>query len=267
MESPSNHCSLVTLTETQRAQALQHFRLIRPLLEEGVPLTQIAAEHPLSVRTLRRWVRQYRAHGLAGLIRAARKDQGQRRSVTSHLQQVIEGLALQKPRRTVANIHRETARISHERNWTPPSYSTIKRIVSRIDPALTTLAHEGAKAYQEEFDLIYRHQASTPNEVWQADHSLLPIFILNEQGKPAKPWLTVILDNYSRAICRISSWTKAVTQIKTSVKSAFFSAKEPWQVPRAMHNPHDFNNFFFFHGAVKQEVPFKLLEGVKTQPM
>jgi putative transposase len=204
------------------------------------------------VRTLRRWVRQYRAHGLAGLIRAARKDQGQRRSVTSHLQQVIEGLALQKPRRTVANIHRETARISHERNWTPPSYSTIKRIVSRIDPALTTLAHEGAKAYQEEFDLIYRHQASTPN---------------NEQGKSVKPWLTVILDDYSRATCRISLWTKAVTQIKTSVKSAFFSAKEPWQVPRAMHNPHDFNNFFFFHGAVKQEVPFKLLEGVKTQPM
>jgi putative transposase len=71
---------------------------------------------------------------------------------------------------------------------------------SQIDPALTTLAHEGSKAYQEAFDLIYRHQASAPNEVWQADHSLLPIFVLNEQGKPAKPWLTIILDDYSRAI-------------------------------------------------------------------
>src|SRR2546423_11586353 len=141
MESTSpHHASLITLTEAQRAQALEHFRLLRPFLEDGVPLTDIAAVHQLSLRTLRRWVQQYRAHGLAGLIRAARKDQGQRRSVTSHLQQVIEGLALQKPRRTVANIHRETARISHERNWTPPSYSTIKRIVSRIDPALTPLA-------------------------------------------------------------------------------------------------------------------------------
>jgi putative transposase len=195
-----HHSSLVAATETQRTQALTHFRLIRPFLEDGVPLTQIAAIHPLSVRTLRRWVRQYRAHGLAGLIRAARKDQGQRRSVTAHLQQVIEGLALQKPRRTVAQIHRETARISHERNWTPPSYSTIKRIVSRIDPALTTLAHEGAKAYQEEFDLLFRHQASAPNEVWQADHSLLPIFVLNDHGKPEKPWLSIILDDYSRAI-------------------------------------------------------------------
>src|SRR2546421_3870520 len=201
MESTSpHHSSLVTLTEAQRAQALEHFRLIRPFLEDGVPLTDIAAFHQLSLRTLRRWVQQYRAHGLAGLMRAARKDQGQRRSLTPQLQHIIEGLALQKPRRTVANIHRETARISQERNWTPPSYSTIERIVRQINPALTTLAHEGSKAYQEQFDLIYRHQATTPNEVWQADHSLLPIFVLNDQGKPAKPWLTIILDDYSRAI-------------------------------------------------------------------
>jgi putative transposase len=195
MESTSpHHSSLVTLTEAQRAQALEHFRLIRPFLEDGVPLTDIAAFHQLSLRTLRRWVQQYRAHGLPGLIRAARKDQGQRRSLTPQLQYIIEGLALQKPRRTVANIHRETARISRQRNWTPPSYSTIERIVRQINPALTTLAHEGSKAYQEQFDLIYRHQATTPNEVWQADHSLLPIFVLNDQGKPAKPWLTIILD-------------------------------------------------------------------------
>jgi putative transposase len=205
MESTSsNPRSLVASTETQRTHALEHFHLIRPFLENGVPLTHIASEHQLAVRTLRRWVQQYRAHGLAGLSKAPRKDQGHRRSVTPELQHVIEGLPLQKPRRTIANIHRETVRISRERNWTPPSYSTIKRIVRQIDPALTTLAHEGSKAYQEAFDLIYRHQASVPNEVWQSDHSLLPIVVLNDQGKPAKPWLTIILDDYSRAVAGYS---------------------------------------------------------------
>ena len=110
-------------------------------------------------------------------MRAARKDQGHRRSLTPQLRQMIEGLALQKPRRTVANIHRETCRISREHNWAPPSYSTIQRIVRQLAPALTTLAHEGSKAYQEQFDLIYRHQARVPNAVWQADHSLLPIVV------------------------------------------------------------------------------------------
>jgi len=34
-----------------------------------------------------------------------------------------------------------------------------------------------------------------------------------------------------------------------------------------MHNPHDFDNFLFFHGAVKYEVLFKLLERVEAQPV
>jgi putative transposase len=154
----------------------------------------------VSLRALRRWVKRYRAHGLSGLKRKARGDLGQRRSIPHTLQQVIEGLALQKPRRTVANIRREAQRICRDQNWPLPSYSTVRRIVGTLDPALTTLAHEGLKAYQEAFDLIYRHQTLAPNERWQADHSLLPILVRNEAGKPERPWLTVILDEYSGAI-------------------------------------------------------------------
>jgi putative transposase len=88
-----HHGELSASTETQRAQALEHFYRIRPFLEGGVPVTHIAAEHRLSLRTLRRWVQQYRDQGLAGLMRAARKDQGHRRSLTPQLQRVIEGLA------------------------------------------------------------------------------------------------------------------------------------------------------------------------------
>jgi putative transposase len=185
---------------TGRGTALEHFRLIRPFLQEGVPLTRIAAASGLSLRTLRRWVGRYRTHGLPGLMRATRKDQGHHRVLSPQLQQAIEGLALQKPCRTAAHIHRETNRICRERGWPSPSYSTIRRIVDQLDPALTTLAHEGLKAYQEEFDLIYRHQAGVPNEVWQADHSLLPILVLTDTGHPERPWLTVILDDYSRAV-------------------------------------------------------------------
>lgn len=191
---------LTEFTDAQRAEALRQFQLIRPFLEDGVPLTHIATEHQLQIRTLRRWVQQYRTDGLAGLIRKPRKDKGAKRAVTAELQQLIEGLALQKPRRTITTIQREVARITREQEWTTPSYSSIERIVRQLDPALMTFAHEGPKVYREEFDLIYRHEASAANEVWQADHSLLPIWVLNEQGKPAKPWLTIILDDYSRGV-------------------------------------------------------------------
>jgi putative transposase len=218
MESTApHHGSLVTVTETQRAQALAHFHLIRPFLDDGVPLTHLAALHRLSVRTLRRWVQQYRAHGLVGLSKAIRKDQGQRRSLTPQLRHIIEALALQKPRSTVAHIHRETVRLSREHHWTPPSYSTVQRIIHQMDPQLTTLAHEGAKAYAEAFDLIYRHQASAPNEVWQADHSLLPLVVRNDHGKPGKPWLTIILDDYSRAVAGYSLGFASPTAQQTAL--------------------------------------------------
>ena len=196
---------LVSLTEAQRLEALKRFHLLRPFLEDGVPLTHVATQHQIQIRTLRRWVAQYRSFGLVGLVRRPRNDQGQRRAVSPDLQQVIEGLALQKPRRTLATIQREAARIAKEKEWTAPSYSTIQRIVSELDPSLLTLAHEGSNVYREEFDLIYRHEAHAANEVWQADHSLLPLWLLNEQGKPARPWLTIILDDYSRGVPRILS--------------------------------------------------------------
>jgi putative transposase len=49
------------------------------------------------------------------------------------------------------------------------------------------MVHQGAAAYREEFDLLYRRESPHANAMWQADHTPLPIFLLDEEGKPAKP--------------------------------------------------------------------------------
>ena len=131
-----HHRQLTEFTDTQRAEALKHLQVIRPFLEDGVPLTRIAAEHQLQLRTLRRWVQRYRADGLAGLVRPMRKDKGHKRVVTAQMQHLIEGLALQQPRRSTANIQREISRVTKEQGWKAPSYSTVERIVQQLDPAL-----------------------------------------------------------------------------------------------------------------------------------
>jgi len=51
------------LTEQERASALDRFHTLRPFLEEGVPLAQIARERDLSERTLRRWAKGYQQKG------------------------------------------------------------------------------------------------------------------------------------------------------------------------------------------------------------
>lgn len=73
-------------------------------------------------------------------------------------------------------------------------------MVAAIDPGLRTLAHDGDAAYRDQFELVRRRSAAQPNEQWQADHTLLDLQVLDAQQKPARPWLTVVLDDHSRAV-------------------------------------------------------------------
>src|SRR5438067_837471 len=95
---------LTALTEEQRKEALKRFKLLRPFLEDGVPLPHIAQEQHLALRTLRRWVQHYRQHRLAGLVRHSRADRVHRRHLPPDLQTLMEGFALQRPKHSIAAI-------------------------------------------------------------------------------------------------------------------------------------------------------------------
>src|SRR5579859_3208984 len=192
---------LTALSEDQRAQAHTRFTIIRPALEDGITQAQVARTHNIPASTVRRWVKRYREKGLAGLADAkVRSDKGKSRRLPPDAITLIEGLALQTPPRSMAAIHRQVTAIAQEQGWKPPSYDRVRQIIKGLDPALVTLAHQGAAAYREEFDLLYRRESPHANSMWQADHTPLDVLLLDETGKPAKPWLTAIEDDYSRCI-------------------------------------------------------------------
>jgi hypothetical protein len=56
------------------------------------------------------------------------------------------------------------------------------------------------ETYANAFELIHRRKADRPNAIWQADHTLLDIMLVRDEARPAKPWLTVVSDDYSRAV-------------------------------------------------------------------
>jgi putative transposase len=191
---------LATLSASERTRALERFRLLRPCLEDGVPLRRLATQHGLALRTAQRWVERYRQHGLAGLARRPRGDRGSHRRLRPELHHLIEGLALRTPPPTAAFVHRQVTAVAARHGWPMPSYQCVYEVIRHLDPALRTLAHEGTKAYRNTYELVHRREASGPNEMWQADHSLLDLWLLDDHGQPARPWLTVIMDDYSRAI-------------------------------------------------------------------
>lgn len=137
--------SLAGLTEQARRLAMARYGVIRPFIEEGVPLEQIAGTQPTNARTLRRWVTRYRRDGLAGLARKERTDRGKPRILNDEAQRLVEGLALRKPPLTVASIHRQVASWLAERGERPPSYGTVRNVIRDLPPSLVTLAHQGGR--------------------------------------------------------------------------------------------------------------------------
>jgi putative transposase len=236
---------LTMLTPAQREQAQSRFTIIRPALEEGITAAQVARTQNIPASTVRRWMMQYRNKGLAGLADArARSDKGKSRRLPADAITLVEGLALQTPRRSMAAIHRQVVAIATEQGWKPPSYDRVRQIIKNLDPALATLAHQGAAAYREEFDLLYRREATHSNAMWQADHSPLDILLLDENGKPAKPWLTVIEDDYSRAVASFRLTFAEPTALTTALalRQAIWRKEDPrWQIcgiPSVFYTDH-----------------------------
>jgi putative transposase len=191
---------LAELSEEERKSAYERYELLRPCLEGGVSQAEVARREGISLKNIQRWVGRYRREGLLGLARRQRSDVGKRRGIPDECVDLIEGLALQRPQRSAASIHRQVEAIAKSQGWPSLSYGRVYAIIAEVDPELMTLAHEGSRQYQEKYDVLCVHEVSRANERWQADHCWLNIWLINEKGMPARPYLTVILDEYSRAV-------------------------------------------------------------------
>ncbi|MEQ8701112.1 MAG: Mu transposase C-terminal domain-containing protein, partial [Bauldia litoralis] len=235
--------SLTSFSEDRRVEAMRRFTLLRPHLIEGVSLAETARAAGRPLRTLQHWLARYRRNGLVGLARSRRSDAGRRR-VPSELVGLVEGLALQKPRLSAAAIPRRVTAIAKERDWPVPSYAAIHAMVRDVDPALMTLAHEGPTAYRDRYELIHRHRAERPNAIWQADHTQLDLLVLDSDGTPVRPWLTVVLDDYSRAAAGYTVFTGAPSAVQTALalRQAIWRKDTPtWPVcgiPDVLYTDH-----------------------------
>lgn len=224
---------LAGLPEEARTLALDRFRLLKPHLEDGHPLKAVAAAAGIPFRTAQRWVSLYRQFGLAALARRKRTDDGQHREISARLKEAIEGVALQKPPLPVATICRQVRRLAQDLGEDPPSYWVVYRIVAALPADLVTLAHEGTKAYSNAFELVHRREADRPNGIWQADHTPLDILLIRTEGEAAKPWLTTVIDDHSRAVAGylLSFEDPSALHTSLALRQAIWRKEDPrWAV-------------------------------------
>ncbi|MEV8027519.1 Mu transposase C-terminal domain-containing protein [Cellulosimicrobium funkei] len=223
--------------------AAGRWQILRLHVEDKIPLAALARDHSVGLRTLERWHARYRTAGLAGLGSAPRADAGIHR-LPADLVSLIEGLALTRPRPPITTIHRTVARICATEKWPAPSYGVVWSIIRALDPAMVTLALEGATAYRDKYELALRRQADRPNAMWQADHTMLDILVVGTDNKPARPWLTAIIDDCSRAICGYTVFLGAPSAMNTALalRQAIWHKADPaWPmcgIPDVLHVDH-----------------------------
>ena len=259
------------LLAATRAEAMARFAVLRPHIEDDVPLTRAARDAGVPLRTARRWLARFRQDGVAGLARMERIDRGRRR-LPEELVRTVEGMALARPPPSAAAIHRRIAEVAAERNWPVPTARTIRAIVAALDPGMRTLAHEGPTAYRDHYELIHRHRAERPNTTWQCDHTELDVLVVGPGGKPLRPWLTIVLDDHSRAVAGYSLLTDAPSALNTALalRQAIWRKGDPdWPVcgiPDVLYVDHG-TEFTSTHIAqVAADLRMRLIHSAVARP-
>jgi putative transposase len=263
--------ALTACTEEERQEAMGRFAVLRPHIHDGVPLPEAARAAGVPLRSVQRWLVRYRAPGLAGLVRATRSETGHRKFPAA-LVEGIEGMALRKPRPSVAAIHRRMRELATPRQWTLPSDSSVYGIVRHLPPAMVTLAQDGPAAFRDRYELLYRHRAAGPKAIWQADHTLLDIIVLDANGEAVRPWLTIILDDYSRAVAGYTLFLGAPTARQTALalRQAMWSKPHAaWPVcgiPDVLHVDHGSDCTSTHLEQVAADLPCQLIYSTVGRP-
>lgn len=249
--------TLASFSDHQREEALKKYTIIEPYLKKQQGIKEISLENEIPIRTLYRWVDNFEKNGLVGLIRKVRSDFGQLR-MSEEVSQIAQEFVLKHKKMSTKTLYRKVVLFCIEHKIDPPSYAQIYRFRKNMPKSLIKLAYDGDKAYKESYDLITIREASRQNEIWQADHTLLDIHLLDEKGTINRPWLTIILDEYSRAVAGyyLSFAPPCAINTALTLHQAIWSKKDPlWPIcgiPEKFYTDHgsDFTSKFMEQVAI-----------------
>jgi putative transposase len=178
-----------------------------------VRLQEAAETLGKSVRTIRRLVDKWEQEGLAGLVQNQRADKGKHR-VDENWQEFVlktfkEGNKGSKRMTRLSVFIRAKAR-ADELGVKPPSHMTVYRIlqplIDKIEQAksIRSPGWRGSRLSvktRDGKDL----QIEYSNQVWQCDHTRVDVLLVDQHGKIlGRPWLTTVIDSYSRCIMGIN---------------------------------------------------------------
>ncbi len=167
-------------------------------------------------RTLRDWVKKYKTAqqtygiGYLGLLSKhgykGRRESRLDNSLITKMEEYITKHFENSTQETRKSVYNRLCEECKQEGLKPPSLKTFLKAIEKRDRYLQTLHRQGRRAaYQTESPLdseVFLPHATRPFERAHLDHTPLDIFVVDSRTGLVlgKPWLSVMIDDYSRRV-------------------------------------------------------------------
>ncbi|PSR17815.1 transposase [filamentous cyanobacterium CCP3] len=210
----------MTIVEQLDEEGQRKLEALQSLIEPcdratyGERLREAADKLGCSVRTVQRLVKRWEVEGVSALVTAGRADQGKYR-ISEFWQDFIlktyeagnKGSKRMKPKQVAVRVQVKAREIGDSN---PPSYKTVLRVLKPVierkekAKSIRSPGWRGSTLSvktREGQDLSIEYS----NHVWQCDHTRADVMLVDQYGEVlGRPWLTTVIDTYSRCIMGIN---------------------------------------------------------------
>lgn len=179
----------------------------------GQRLTEAAEKLGKSKRTVQRLVKKWEEEGLNALTSTKRSDQGHFR-IDEQLQEFIvktyQNGNKGSYRVTPKQVYMKTKAKAQELGINSPSHMTVYRVLQPLiekQEKKKSIRSPGWQGTQLSLKTRTGQDLSVEysNHVWQCDHTRVDLLLVDKYGQLlGRPWLTTVVDTYSRCIMGIN---------------------------------------------------------------
>jgi len=201
-------------------EAQRKLEIIQSLIEPcdratyGEKLREAAEKLDVSVRSVQRLVKRWQQEGVVGIVKDSRRDKGRHRIgdfwenfIIKTYKEGNKGSKRMTPKQVAVRVQAKAHEIKDEK---PPNYRTVLRVLNPIierQEKATSIRSPGWRGTagsvktRDGEDLEYKHS----NHIWQCDHTRVDVLLVDQYGELlARPWLTTVIDTYSRCVMGIN---------------------------------------------------------------
>lgn len=217
---PTEPAESGTIISEIPAEAQRMLEVIQTLIEPcdrtsyGEKLRDAAEKLGVSIRSIQRLVKRWEQKGLAAIVKDSRSDKGKHRISVFWEEFIIKtykegnkGSKRMTPKQVAVRVQAKAHEIKDEK---PPHYRTVLRVLEPMIERQAKAKSIRSPGWRGSTLSVKTRDGKDisveySNHVWQCDHTRVDVLLVDQYGKLlARPWLTTVIDSYSRCIMGIN---------------------------------------------------------------